>query len=71
MGVVQNISIDSFPRQGDYLYKRTDVCFNYDTSKLVGGTVIRDDREYPFFTIIRLDDGRIVLSSECQHTVPE
>ncbi|WP_193062998.1 hypothetical protein [Oceanobacillus oncorhynchi] len=71
MGVMQNISVDSFPRQGDYLYKRAKVCFNYDTSETINGTIIRDDREHPFLTLIRLDNGRIILSSECQHTVPE
>lgn len=71
MGVVQNVSQDSYPRQGDQLQKRTKVCFNYDIGKLIGGTVVRDDREKPFLTIIKLDDGRHVLSIECQYTVPK
>lgn len=71
MVVGQNISFGSFPRQGDHLYKRTKVCFNYDTSQLINGTIIRDDREHPFLTMIRLEDGRTVLASECQYSVPK
>ena len=71
MGVVQTVSFDSFPKQGSDLNKRTKVCFNYDTSNLIGGTIVREDREEPFLTMIKLDDGRHVLSTECQHTVPQ
>jgi hypothetical protein len=46
---------------------RTRVCFNYDTSKTIMGTIVRDDYEDPWRTIISLDDGRVVLGSECQH----
>lgn len=70
MGVVQNVSYNKFPKQGNYLNKRTTVCFNYDTSKTIGGTIIRDDREEPFQTIIKLDDGKVVLAEECQYSVP-
>lgn len=71
MGVARGISFDKFPRQGDYLHKRTKVCFNYDTSRLISGTVVRDDRDEPFLTLIKLDDGRYIKSSECQYTVPK
>lgn len=66
MGVVQNIRIDKFPKQGRYLHARVIVCFNYDTSRTIEGTCIRDDLEEPGCTILRLDDGRIVLATECQ-----
>lgn len=69
MGVVKNISFGSFPRQGDHLNKKAVVCFNYDTSKTIAGTIVRDDREYPFLTMIRLGDGRTVLASECQYSI--
>jgi len=56
------------PKQGNFLHLRTKVCFNYDTINFVMGTIVRDDAEQPFETIIRLDDGRYILSSECQHS---
>lgn len=70
MGVVNNISIKSFPKQSDKLNKRTKVCFNYDTNNLIDGTIVRDDIEPPYVTIIKLDDNRYVNSSECQYTFP-
>lgn len=68
MGGLNNISHDRMPKQGEYLRRRTRVCFHYDTSHAVMGTIVRDDAEPPFQTIIRLDDGRIVLGSECQYS---
>lgn len=71
MGVVKNVGFDHFPKQGAWLGKRTRVCFRYDTSNTIGGTIVRDDTEEPFVTIIHLDDGRLVLATECQHSPPE
>lgn len=68
MGVVANVGFNRMPKQGPWLGKRTQVCFNYDTSKVVMGTIVRDDYEEPWVTIISLDDGRVVLASECQHS---
>lgn len=68
MGVVKNISADTWPKQGQYLGKRARVCFNYNTSREVMGTIVRDDAEAPYMTIISLDDKRIVLSTECQYS---
>jgi len=68
MGIAKNISHDTFPRQGDLVGRRTDVCFLYDTSHVISGTIVRDDREEPFVTIIRLDDGRYVLATECMYS---
>ncbi|GAB3021517.1 hypothetical protein GCM10027098_16030 [Bowmanella dokdonensis] len=67
MGVITAISFDRFPKQRALLNRRVKVCFNYDTSKTVLGTVIRADRETPGLTIINLDDGRTVLGTECQY----
>jgi hypothetical protein len=69
MGVEKNISYYKFPRQGNHLNKRAKVCFNFDTKNLINGTVVRDDREEPYLTIIELDDGRYVRSTECQYRV--
>lgn len=71
MGLVTNISHDIFPKQGNHLNKRTKVCFGYDTEKMISGTIVRDDREYPYLTIIKLDDGRYIRSTECQYTSPK
>jgi hypothetical protein len=68
MGVVDNVGIDKWPKQGSWLGKRTRVCFNYDTSRTVMGTIVRDDAEEPHRTIISLDNGRVVLATECMHS---
>lgn len=65
MGVHPNISHDAFPKHGSFLHKRVRVCFNYDPSNQVLGTVVRDDDEEPGRAIIALDDGRYVLTTEC------
>ncbi|WP_260973634.1 hypothetical protein [Mycolicibacterium llatzerense] len=43
------------------------MCFDLDTEATFGGEIVRDDAEPPGVTIIRLDDGRHVLSTECQY----
>lgn len=68
MGVVPNIDLHAWPKQGPWLGKRTRVCFKYDISRTVMGTIVRDDYEEPFVTIISLDNGRVVLATECQHS---
>lgn len=67
MGVVANVGYERMPKQGPWLGKRTRVCFHYDTSRTVMGTIVRNDSEAPWVTIISLDDGRVVLATECQH----
>ena len=67
MGCVANITAEKFPKQGCQLGQRVLVCFHYDTTNHVGGEVVRDDMEQPFLTVIRLDDGRHVLATECQY----
>ncbi len=69
MGVVENISHESWPRQYEHVGKRADVTFHYDTARTIPGVVVRDDAEAPWETIIRLDDGRFVRASECQYHV--
>jgi len=66
MGVHENIDYNKFPAQGRFLGRRCWVCFNYNVDKMIGGTLVRDDRESPGVTIIKLDDGRYVLGMECQ-----
>ena len=73
MGIVKNIDATSFPEQyiaDDDVFvgigRKVNVCFNYDKGTIIDGVVIRDDKEYPFVTIIRLSDGRVILATECQ-----
>ena len=66
MGCVLNVGYEKFPEQGTFLNKRCKVCFNYDTEHFIKGTVVRDDIEEPFRTIIKLDDGRYIFAEECQ-----
>lgn len=68
MGCVASITFDKFPQQSDYVGRRVRVCFHYDTSRCVEGEIVRDDREHPFDTIIKLDDGRYVRATECQYS---
>lgn len=67
MGVHPNITATKFPRQGGYLNRKTRVIFHYGGTEMQG-VVVRDDMEDPFLTIIRLEDGRHVLTTECQHS---
>ncbi len=70
MGMHPRITATRFPRQSDFLGKRCEVIFHRDTSQDIGGEIIRDDMEDPFVTILALDDGRVVLGTECQYRVP-
>lgn len=67
MGCVYNISHQNFPKQGSFLGKTVVVCFHYCTEHWVSGVCVRDDIEDPGRMIFKLDDGRYVLSSECQY----
>ena len=71
MGCIDTITYDKFPKQKDenYTYPvgcRVKVCYHYDTSKYHYGTIVRDDLEEPFETIIKLDNGRYLRGTECQ-----
>lgn len=66
--MVNNKLMGIFPKQGDFLYRRVKVCFDYDTSQTWEGRIVRDDCEPPGRLIIALDDGRYVLSTECQYS---
>lgn len=68
MGIVPNVGADHWPKQGPYLGMECEVCFHYDTSRMFLGTIVRDDVEEPGRLIIRLDDGRTVLATECMYS---
>ena len=67
MGVVATIRHDTMPKAGSTLGKRVEVCFHYNMKEVIGGEIVRNDSEQPFLTIIKLDDGRYVLATECQY----
>lgn len=69
MGVVANIRHNQMPEQGSYLNRKVEVCFNYDTVNILRGTIVRDDAEHPFRTIILLDNGTALLATECQYSL--
>lgn len=69
MGVHEAIGYDRFPDQSEYVGAQTKVVFNYRGDG-IGGEIVRDDRQEPYLTIIRLDDGRHVLATECQYAHP-
>lgn len=77
MGVVETIDFDNFPKQADKNYKypslgrRVRVCYKYDTSRCHEGVIVRDDREEPGETIIKLDNGRYIRATECQYSYIE
>lgn len=63
------ITRNTFPKQGSFLGRRVLVAFDYDKANAVHGTVRREDVEAPGRVIIELDDGRLVLSTECQYSL--
>ena len=67
MGVHPNIKLNQFPKQGSYLNRQVEVCFHYDSSETISGVVVRDDVDEPDVMIIKLANGRYVLSTECQY----
>ena len=70
MGVVKTITYENFPKQNEGTFgvgARVSVCYHYNTNKTHEGTIVRDDKEEPFETIIRLDNGRFLRGTECQY----
>lgn len=66
MGNHANITADAFPRQSSRLRDIVRVIFHRQGDAECRGVIVRDDEEAPDRTLIRLDDGRTVDSSECQ-----
>lgn len=54
--------------QGSWLWRRVEVCFHYDTANTIFGTIVREDVAEPCLEVIRLDDGRCILTTECMYT---
>lgn len=66
---LEPVGFNRFPKQGSFWGRRVVVCFDFDTSRTILGTVVREDIEAPGRMIIKLDDGRYVLSTECQYSL--
>ena len=76
MGIEKKIDINSFPAQYvaeenemGGIGRKVEVCFYYKAEDTIPGVIIRDDKESPFRTMIRLCDGRVILDTECQYRV--
>lgn len=69
MGCVKGIDATNFPKQGNHAGKRVKVCFHFNSEVTIEGEIVRDDMEEPHRGIIKLDDGRYVLMTECQYQV--
>lgn len=70
MGSVENVGAVHWPKQGPWLNLWCQVCFDYDASRQFLARCVRDDAEEPRRTIFQLEDGRVVLATECMHTMP-
>jgi hypothetical protein len=55
-------------KQGVYLGKTVTVKLTTETTS---GKVIRNDIDEPYITLIQLDDGRVIMASECQYSARE
>ena len=69
MGCVRGIGIEQFPEQRELIGAQVKVCFNYDTTRTIGGKIVRYDMNPPFEVIIALEDGRYVRAVECQYSI--
>ena len=67
MGFVATITHDSFPKQSEDVGRAVLVVFQADPQHVMKGKLVRDDTEHPYRTIIRLEDGRHVMATECQY----
>lgn len=68
MGHIPEITDTKYPTQGEALHCRARVVFYDDFQEEFFGTIIRDDITPPGRTIIALDDGRVVLGTECVYS---
>lgn len=64
---IKNIGFGIYPKQGNDIGKRVIITYNHDWTIFEHGIIIRDDIEEPFMTVIKLDDDRVLLGTECQY----
>lgn len=65
MGGIPTINAHRFPKQGEYLGRRVEVCFNYDSVAPLRGEIVRDDMEEPMWSWRTRRDS----STEAAHRV--
>ena len=66
----QRIDSEHFPKQGTHLNRLVEVTFNREAGWeqwTIGGKIVRDDVEGEYLTIILLDDGRVIMGTECTY----
>jgi hypothetical protein len=67
MGCVDHITAEKYPRQGALPEcARSGVLSTLTRARAFLGVVIRDDAEAPGRMMIKLDNGRVLLATECQ-----
>lgn len=69
MGKHKQVGANKFPLQSMDNGKRVLVRFWDDKVNEYKGTLVRSDRGEPWITIIKLDDGRYVMDTECAYSV--
>ncbi len=76
MGMHPNIFAGNMPRQTDHVDAEVLVAFRQNLSVQFSGTILRDDAEAPFRTIIEVDDALADASgpffldaTECTYTI--
>ena len=57
------------PKQGTWLGRVVDVCWDYDTSNTMRGLIVREDEDSPGLMIIKLNNGDYITSKECQYSL--
>ncbi|MCV7360902.1 hypothetical protein [Mycolicibacterium neworleansense] len=63
--------LQRFPVQGRFKDRRVIVRFLGNPSATFAGRIVRFDVADPFVTIIKLDDGRYVLATECLYSLEQ
>ena len=62
----ENVTSSRFPKQCEArLNRKVFALFHDDLMLRVPGTLVRCDEEMPYVTILKLDDGRFILDTEC------
>jgi hypothetical protein len=62
-----NTKLAEFPPQTVRVGEKAELCLNYRSDQVMSATIVRDDAAAPWVTILRTDDGRHFLASECQY----
>ncbi len=71
MTIEKKVELGEFPKQGDWLGRRVEVCPHSDNPRIFYGNIVREDAETPYKTIIQLDNGKYILSTECLYELKD